>query len=200
MTRPGLLSTVLASLLALSSCGSNDDAANNSGAISDADSAPTSAVRDPMSQSPNDDDSAAEKQGREEAGSGRDRSDGGGATTGGGSQAPTTDAKAAGPPDPPTGIVSSIEPPCPARLTTVTVVVETTPFSDISYATSFADGQNYNLYGLATSGPDGTWTFTFAVPPSASLGDGQVIVAAVHPEAGGGSGLAPFRVTQKGTC
>lgn len=105
-----------------------------------------------------------------------------------------------GPPPAASGIVTSVEPQCPKRLDVVTVRVETYPLADISYATSFADGQNYNLYGLATAGPDGVWVYTFTVPADAAYGDGYVLAAAVHPDRGGGSGTGPFRVTTEGEC
>lgn len=71
------------------------------------------------------------------------------------------------------------------------------PNSDISYAASFKDGKNHNLYGIGQADAGGKFVWTFPIPVDAAYGKATVLVAASSVDGGGGSSTS-FEVAKTG--
>ena len=115
---------------------------------------------------------------------------------GGGSETPVL----SGEPPGPTGIVTSVDPLCAGRGSPTRVVVKTDPLADVSYAMSFADGENHGLFGLAQADLQGNFVWNIVLPADAALGDAEIIVVSGHPETGAKKGRGTVRITETGAC
>ena len=93
----------------------------------------------------------------------------------------------------------NVDPECAKRGQVVAVYVDSDLVNAaVTLVPSFADGNSRGLYGIGRTDTEGSFRWTFAVPPDVPYGSASMMVSVSSEDAEhGGGGYVPFEVKQK---